>query len=83
MTSKRASAFAVVILLSVSAFAARAVAGEVEVLPDLVYGHKDGLAMTLDVLKPRSGANGAAKAPLASCLLLLSKLVASPFSRSP
>ena len=60
MTSKRASAFAVVILLSVSAFAARAVAGEAEVLPDLVYGHKDGLAMTLDVIKPTSGANGAA-----------------------
>ena len=41
-------------------FTARAAAGEVEVLPDLVYGHKDGLAMTLDVLKPKSGANGAA-----------------------
>ena len=60
MTSKRAAAFAVVALLSVSAFAPRAVAGEPEILPDLVYGHKDGLAMTLDVLKPRAGANGAA-----------------------
>jgi len=60
MTSKRAAAFAVVALLSVSAFAPRAVAGEPEILPDLVYGHKDGLAMTLDVLKPKAGANGAA-----------------------
>ena len=60
MTSKRAAALAVVALLSVSAFAPRAVAGEPEILPDLVYGHKDGLAMTLDVLKPRAGANGAA-----------------------
>jgi acetyl esterase/lipase len=25
-----------------------------------VYGHKDGLAMTLDVIKPKTGANGAA-----------------------
>jgi len=33
---------------------------EVEVLSDLVYGHKDGLAMTLDVLKPKANANGAA-----------------------
>jgi acetyl esterase/lipase len=35
-------------------------AADVEILPDLVYGHKDGLAMTLDVVKPKSGANGAA-----------------------
>ena len=37
-----------------------AAAAEVEILPDLVYGHKDGLAMTIDVLKPKTGANGAA-----------------------
>ena len=60
MTSERAAALAFVALLSASAFAPRAVAGEPEILPDLVYGHKDGLAMTLDVLKPRAGANGAA-----------------------
>ena len=40
--------------------AARATAADVEILPDLVYGHKDGMALTLDVLKPRTGANGAA-----------------------
>src|SRR6478736_4131218 len=40
--------------------AVRASAADVEILPDLVYGHKDGLAMTLDVIKPKTGANGAA-----------------------
>jgi acetyl esterase/lipase len=28
--------------------------------PDVVYGHKDGLALTMDVYKPESEANGAA-----------------------
>ena len=31
-----------------------------EVVPDVVYGHKDGLALTFDVLKPKAKANGAA-----------------------
>jgi acetyl esterase/lipase len=39
--------------------AVRAEAQEVEIIPDVVYGHKDGLAMTFDVLKPVN-ANGAA-----------------------
>ena len=38
----------------------RAVAAGVQILPDLVYGHKDGMAMTLDVIKPPARANGAA-----------------------
>jgi acetyl esterase/lipase len=33
---------------------------QVEIIPDVVNGHKDGLAMTFDVLKPKSNANGAA-----------------------
>jgi acetyl esterase/lipase len=33
---------------------------QVETIPDVVYGHKDGLAMTLDVVKPKANANGAA-----------------------
>jgi acetyl esterase/lipase len=33
---------------------------EVQIRPDLVYGHKDGMALTLDVLSPKAGANGAA-----------------------
>ena len=34
-------------------------AGKVEITDDVVYGHKDGLAMTFDVLKPRQNANRA------------------------
>ena len=30
-----------------------------DVVPDVAYGHKDGLAMTFDVLKPKQNANGA------------------------
>jgi acetyl esterase/lipase len=33
---------------------------KVEIFPDVVYGHKDGMALTMDVLKPKTGANGAA-----------------------
>ncbi len=33
---------------------------QVEIIPDVVYGHKDGLALTFDVLKPKANANGAA-----------------------
>ena len=58
--TRRVAVLAMVALLSLGVFATRAAAVEVEILPDLVYGHKDGLAMTLDVLKPKSGANGAA-----------------------
>jgi acetyl esterase/lipase len=34
-------------------------ADDVEIVPDVVYGHKDGLAMTFDVVKPKEHANGA------------------------
>jgi len=33
---------------------------QVETIPDVVYGHKDGLALTFDVFKPKANANGAA-----------------------
>jgi len=33
---------------------------DVDIVPDVVYGHKDGLALTFDVIKPKSKANGAA-----------------------
>lgn len=33
---------------------------QVDIVPDVVYGHKDGMALTFDVLKPRSNQNGAA-----------------------
>ena len=48
---------AAVVALCVSS--AVAVAAEVEVTPDVVYGHKYGMALTFDVLKPVD-ANGAA-----------------------
>src|ERR1044071_9375875 len=35
-------------------------AAEFEVTPDVVYGHKDGMALTFDVIKPKAKANGAA-----------------------
>jgi acetyl esterase/lipase len=34
-------------------------ADDVKITPDVVYGHKDGLAMTFDVFAPSSNANGA------------------------
>jgi acetyl esterase/lipase len=58
--SRQAAAFGLAAFLSLGVFATVTAAAEVEILPDLVYGHKDGLAMTLDVLKPKAGANGAA-----------------------
>ncbi|MGI8601618.1 MAG: alpha/beta hydrolase [Verrucomicrobiales bacterium] len=30
-----------------------------EIKPDVVYGHKLGMALTMDVIKPKTGANGA------------------------
>jgi acetyl esterase/lipase len=35
-------------------------AGDLDIVPDIVYGHKDGMALTFDVLKPKTNANGAA-----------------------
>lgn len=38
----------------------------VNITPDVVYGHKDGLAMTIDVFQPKEEANGAAIAFMVS-----------------
>ena len=57
---RRALSIASLVLICSATAVPRAVAGEVEILPDLIYGHKDGMALTLDVLKPKAGANGAA-----------------------
>ena len=32
----------------------------VEIKPDIVYGHKDGMALTFDAFRPTADANGAA-----------------------
>lgn len=44
-------------LSTASAFAKTPIDG-VDVTPDVVYGHKDGLAMTFDVFRPKENANG-------------------------
>jgi acetyl esterase/lipase len=49
-----------VLILIVCAAAQVMAQAQVEVIPDVVYGHKDGLAMTFDVVKPKANANGAA-----------------------
>jgi len=48
------------LILIVCAAAQVMAQAQVETIPDVVYGHKDGLAMTLDVIKPKANANGAA-----------------------
>jgi acetyl esterase/lipase len=55
--------FILVILLAAMSIccSARAEADRpVQIEPDIVYGHKDGLALTLDVYRPKSQVNGAA-----------------------
>jgi acetyl esterase/lipase len=53
-------AFLCILMLSSCATAQTAPAPNVDIIPDVVYGHKDGLAMTFDVVKPKARANGAA-----------------------
>ena len=49
---------ALVIALALAPLAARADDASVKVVPDVVYGHKDGLAMTFDVFTPVQNAKG-------------------------
>jgi acetyl esterase/lipase len=58
MTMHRA-ALTVLFALSLAPASSVLAASRVQIVPDVVYGHKDGLAMTLDVLRPE-GADGAA-----------------------
>jgi acetyl esterase/lipase len=48
------------LILTVCASAQVMAQAQTEIVPDVVYGHKDGLAMTFDVIKPKTNANGAA-----------------------
>jgi acetyl esterase/lipase len=48
------------VLVTIGTATQVAVAAEVEIIPDVVYGHKDGMALTFDVIKPKTNANGAA-----------------------
>ncbi len=56
MKFTRRSMLALALLFAAAPFAH---AVEVEIVPDVVYGHKDGMALTFDVLRPSSGGNGA------------------------
>lgn len=49
-----------VLILAVSHVAQESPASNVEIIPDVVYGHKDGMALTFDVFKPKKNRNGAA-----------------------
>lgn len=46
-------------LVAVSASLAVCAEQPFEIVPDVVYGHKDGMALTFDVFKPTKNANGA------------------------
>jgi len=48
------------LVIAVSLYVTQAHAAEgVEIVPDIAYGHKHGMALTFDVYKPEQGANGA------------------------
>lgn len=49
-----------VLILAVSHAAQVKPAINVDIIPDVVYGHKDGMALTFDVFKPKTHPNGAA-----------------------
>ena len=49
-----------VLILAVGHAAQVKPATNVDVIPDVVYGHKDGMALTFDVFKPKTHPNGAA-----------------------
>jgi len=49
-----------ILMLATCAIAQNPSQPQVVITPDVVYGHKDGLALTLDVLKPKVNPNGAA-----------------------
>lgn len=48
------------LILTVSHAAQVKPAANVDVIPDVVYGHKDGMALTFDIFKPKKHRNGAA-----------------------
>lgn len=49
-----------VMVLASCAAAQATTQSQIEITPDVIYGHKDGMALTFDVLKPKTNANGAA-----------------------
>ncbi len=57
---KRIYSILFVLILAVSHAAPAKLATNVDVIPDVVYGHKDGMALTFDIFKPKTRPNGAA-----------------------
>jgi len=59
MSKRTHSLLLVLILATCSAINAQLKPADVDVIPDVVYGHKDGMALTFDIFKPKRQ-NGAA-----------------------
>jgi len=59
-TIKRSILPVLLLALCVATLAIAQAQAKVEIIPDVVYGHKDGMALTFDVIKPKANANGAA-----------------------
>ncbi|MCU1266722.1 MAG: axeA 5 [Acidobacteria bacterium] len=57
---KGISSILFVLILAVSHAAQVKPASNIDVIPDVVYGHKDGMALTFDIFKPKTDPNGAA-----------------------
>ena len=52
------AAMILAIILSLQVKTSQAQPESVRVIPDVVYGHKDGMALTFDVFQPKENANG-------------------------
>jgi len=50
----------VFVLILAAGAAAQVKPPDIDVIPDVVYGHKDGMALTFDIFKPKTHPNGAA-----------------------
>ena len=57
---KAIHAILLLLILTVSHAAQVKSSSNVDVIPDVVYGHKDGMALTFDIFKPKTHTNGAA-----------------------
>ena len=55
----RYSLSAIALSIVVSASSVLSAAEDVKIVPDVVYGHKFGMALTFDVFQPQANANGA------------------------
>ncbi|MCY2983557.1 MAG: alpha/beta hydrolase [Planctomycetota bacterium] len=51
-------AAAIILAISFQPGASQAQLDSLQVIPDVVYGHKDGMALTFDVFQPKQNANG-------------------------